>query len=97
MNFSFANLYIQLKPDGMSTNLDEVESQSSLDSTILSEEQISVVRRRFIHVKRMARNKNVPLHNSVRIEKINTTPRHSTIEENAEEAGLSTPPLPRSS
>lgn len=74
MNVDFAN--IQIQPQRTSTEMDKDEEvcQHAIQATVVTEEQILVVRRRFIHVKRMARNKNrIPI-NPIIIEEI---PSHS--------------------
>lgn len=89
---SFANLVIQPKITSVRENEAVEESQAGFDSTVCTEERISMVRRRFIHIKHLARNKNPTLNSSVRIEDVTVNPSDTMSDETAEEVGLSTPP-----
>lgn len=94
MHLSLALLHIQTSPDHSPHPLTDNMQIINSTTTMLAEERISIVRRRFIHVKRMARNtyhSQLPPDSIQEI--IDDSPVQSTTLK-AEEAGLKMPPTP---
>lgn len=63
MNFNFDRLQISTDTD---QQLERDEGDSEVN-TVFANEHIQVVRRRFIHIKRVARNKNPVAKNSAKL------------------------------
>lgn len=89
MNANFANLQIQ---STHLMNMIEGSSPINVETTVVTEERISVVRRQFIHIKRLARNKRNLQNSSLRIEELVSIPSDRSQTLTAEEASPSKPP-----